>query len=171
MTAARRPPREPRPNAMAGRTVFVVLIALGLGLLILKYGFDDSSSGSSSGATTTTSSSTTVADASTTTTIDLTTTQVLVANGSGVSGAAARVSAGLKDKGYNVLPPTNAKQTGLPTSTVYYQPGYEAQAGQVAQSLGATTTAAMTSPPPVAALGEADVLVVVGKDLAGTPTG
>jgi hypothetical protein len=156
---------------MAGRTVFVVLVALGLGLLILKYGFDGSSGGSSSGATTSTSTSTSVAESTTSTSIDLSTTQVMVANGSGVSGSAARVTSLLQDKGYNVLPPTNAKQTGLETTTVYYQPGYEAQAGQVAQSLGATTTAAMPSPPPVADLGEADVLVVVGKDLASTPTG
>ena len=152
---------------MAGRTVFVVLVALGLGLLILKYGFDDSSGGTASGgATTTSSTSTTIETSTTTTTVNLANTQVLVANASGVSGAAGKITTQLKDKGYTTLPATNAKQTGVATTTVYYQPGYEAQAGQVAQSLGVTTTAAMPSPPPVASLGEADVLVVVGKDLA-----
>jgi len=151
---------------MAGRTVFVVLVALGLGLLILKYGFDDSGGTVSSGATTTTSTSTTVAASTTSTSVNLANTQVLVANASGVSGAAGRVTTQLKDKGYTTLPATNAKQTGLATTTVYYQPGYEAQAGQVAQSLGVTTPAAIPSPPPVASLGDADVVVVVGKDIA-----
>jgi hypothetical protein len=53
---------------------------------------------------------------------------------------------------------------------VYYQPGYRPRPVR-SPVLSATTTAAMPSPPPVADLGEADVLVVVGKDLAGTPTG
>src|SRR5262245_60182876 len=130
MTASRRPPREPRPSAMAGRTVFVVLVAVGVGLLILRFGFAESGGASVGGSTTTAASSTTVAGDTTTTTISFANTQVLVANGSGVGGAAGRVTDTLSNKGYSTLPATNATQSNQATSSVYYQPGYEAQAGK-----------------------------------------
>jgi hypothetical protein len=153
---------------MAGRGVFVVLLAGGIGLLVLKNGFADS------GGSTSPSSPTTTAATGTTTTAAGATTQpttvpanapytVLVANGSGIQGAAARVTNFLKTKQIQTLPPVDASQKNFAETVVYYTPGYQAQAQAVAQQLGGVQVAAMPNPPPVASLGGANVLVVVGK--------
>src|SRR5262245_61859466 len=127
----------PRPSsAMAGRTVFVVLVAVGLGLLVLKNAFDDN--GSSASTNTTVAESTTVAGDGTTTTvaaIDKQSFKVVVANASGVAGSAGKWTQGLSNLGYSVLPATNAAQSGQPTTAVYFLPGFDAQATMVATSI------------------------------------
>ena len=92
--------------------------------------------------------------------------KVLTANGTPTPGAAGRVRDLLKAQGYNVLAPLDAKATD--TSAVYFSPTFEREAGAVAQvlALPATSVQPLPNPPPVAQLREANVLVVVGPELA-----
>jgi hypothetical protein len=92
---------------------------------------------------------------------------VLVANGSNVSGAAGTTSTQLQAGGWKLLPPVNAS-SNVTASVVYYVAGYQPSAVVIAKSLGLTTTAVqpLTSSAPVGAVGSADVVVVVGPDVA-----
>jgi hypothetical protein len=92
---------------------------------------------------------------------------VLVANGAGVTGAAAAFTARLQAAGWTTLTPTNA--TIMVTSTrVYYVAGQESSAAAVASDLHLppTAVAPYTTAAPVSSIGTADVLVVLGPDLA-----
>jgi hypothetical protein len=94
---------------------------------------------------------------------------VLVANGSGVTGAAAAFSARLQSAGWSTLPPTNAT-VHVPTSHVYYLAGQQTAAAAVAVTLHLPTSAVApyTTAAPVSTIGTADVLVVVGPDIASS---
>lgn len=103
---------------------------------------------------------------------------VLVANGSRTDGVASLNSDELNRLGYTVGQPTNAidvatgQNTQVDQSTVYFAEGYQADATAVAEALGipATQVAAMPvapDAPPVADLGGANVLVVIGLDGLG----
>jgi hypothetical protein len=90
---------------------------------------------------------------------------VLVANGSGVRGAAQRVSDSLKAANYVTATPINAPGT-VDKSTVYFVAGYEAEARALAQRLQPTpAVAAMPNPAPVDLAG-AHVLLVLAADVA-----
>jgi hypothetical protein len=97
--------------------------------------------------------------------------RVAVANGSGVTGLAARIRTQLNSAGYNTAaPPLNA--SAVATTSVYYIPGYQADALAVATgqlSLPASTVKPMPTPTPVPAsqLFGVDVLVVAGADIGG----
>ncbi len=103
----------------------------------------------------------------------------MVANGSGVSGAAGAVTEMLVAVGYNPGAPTD---TNVPTSetaldTVYYittPESFEAQAQQVAADLGLPAESVLEMPAtlPVAPedLGLAAVLVVLGSSPGGLAT-
>ena len=95
--------------------------------------------------------------------------RVLVANGTTVAGAAGRTADQLQaDRGYNSLTPTNTTAgTSVESSSIYYAPGYELDARQIAQILNAApdAVAPMPADPPVGDLLEAHVLVVLGPDL------
>ncbi|MDQ4098366.1 MAG: LytR C-terminal domain-containing protein [Actinomycetota bacterium] len=54
------------------------------------------------------------------------------------------------------------------TSRIYFAPGYEAEALDVARLLGLGMSAVNRTPPPVPDPNGADVLVVIGQDLVGT---
>ena len=103
----------------------------------------------------------------TTTTIPPSRVPVLVANGSGVAGAAAAVRNELQPGGWDLLPPANATAR-VPSSTVYYVAGYEPQAKSIAASLQlpASAVAPYTTSAPISSIGAAQVLVVVGPDVA-----
>lgn len=95
---------------------------------------------------------------------------VLVANGSSVSGAAGRLSATIGEGGYSMAPPADAL-ADVDASTVYYAEGFEEAADAIAASLSPPpSVAALPDPPPVSAgdLGDADVVVVVAAELAGS---
>ncbi len=93
---------------------------------------------------------------------------VLVLNGVNVNkpiaGSAART---LGATGYTNSTPKDAATT-VPTSAVYFQPGYDADAAAVAAALGlpAGEVQPLPSPPPPAIgnAGDAPVIVVVGPD-------
>ena len=94
---------------------------------------------------------------------------VAVLNASGVTGAAAdRVAPKVETAGYRVGQVGDANDQNLATSVVMWRPGKQAVAQNVAKDLG------ITSAPPIDgvasdAIGDADVVVVVGKDTAVGP--
>ena len=92
--------------------------------------------------------------------------KVLSANGTKVQGAAAKVRDSLRGQGYNVLAPSDANPTDV--SAVYFAPTFEREAQALAQALELppTTVRALPNPPPVPDVRGANVLVVVGPELA-----
>jgi hypothetical protein len=98
--------------------------------------------------------------------------KVVVANASGIKGAAGKVSDLLKPPGYNVLSPTNASPNSK-ESSVYFAATFEREAAGVAQllQLPSTTLKAMPTPAPIADLRGAQVLVIVGTDMANRVVG
>ena len=99
---------------------------------------------------------------------------VVVANGSNVTGAAGSISTQLQAAGWQVLPAENAT-SNVTASVVYYVAGFQPSAAAIAKLLGVPTSGIqpLTSAAPVGAVGAADVVVVVGPDVAskiGTTT-
>jgi hypothetical protein len=92
---------------------------------------------------------------------------VLVANASGVTGAAAAVSARLAAAGWETLPPVDAS-TDVPTSFVYYLAGYRTEAITVAATLNLPigVVKPYTTAAPISSIGNAAVVVAAGPDLA-----
>ena len=91
---------------------------------------------------------------------------ILVANGSGVKGAASRVADTLKGSNYVTKQSVNTKKPAS-SSVVYYAPGYDADARAVAALLTpAPSVQPMPSVLPVADLSGANLLVVVAADIA-----
>jgi len=122
--------------------------------------------GSATGATSTTT--TRPAHATTTTTaVAPSKVPVLVANASGVTGAAASISAQLKPAGWDMLAPVDASAQ-VSTSHVYYVVGFKPEADAIASSLQlpATSVGPYTTAAPISSIGSAEVAVVVGPDLA-----
>jgi hypothetical protein len=110
----------------------------------------------------TTSSSTTTAPI----TIAPSTIKVLVANGTNTNGAASAVASFLSGKGFSTLTPVNAL-TVVKASQVYAVGGATAAAREVTDALGLPETSVQpaSQPVPVASVGAATVVVVVGPDL------
>lgn len=97
--------------------------------------------------------------------------KVIVANSSGVQGAAGQMTTALQGEQFVVAQPVNAEASvgKLTTTVVYYVPGYESAATMVADVLGGVQILPVPVPPPIegGSLGEAVVLVMLGTDLAG----
>jgi hypothetical protein len=111
----------------------------------------------------------TVPAATTTTTAPLrapATVRVLVANGTDVRGAASRVNQEVLAARYNALAPTDADPARV--SAVYFTAGFDREAAALAQLLALPPTAVQPLPatPPVRDMRDANVLVVVGAELA-----
>jgi hypothetical protein len=121
------------------------------------------------GTTTTAHGATTT----TTTTVPRSSVKVLVANGTAVPNQATNYSRYLSGQGWNTLPPADATTQALKTSTVYYAQGAQSSAETIASSLGlpATAVAPLTTSVPVSSTTGADVVVVIGADLAGKTPG
>ncbi|MEO6121414.1 MAG: LytR C-terminal domain-containing protein [Acidimicrobiales bacterium] len=92
--------------------------------------------------------------------------KVLTLNATDVRGAASRANDVVKKAGFNVLAPTDGTRGAV--TTVYFTPTYEAEAAAVAGALGVMTTSVQPVgvPPPIADLRGANVVVLVGADLA-----
>jgi hypothetical protein len=102
--------------------------------------------------------------------------KVLVANGTNTAGAASRVVPPLTSAGYNVLAPTDATKAAKAStraSVVYYTPTYDLDAKIIATHLTLQLSAVQPLPTtaPVANTQGANVIVVVGPDLAGASSG
>ncbi len=123
-----------------------------------------------------TSEPSSVATSSTTTTSTSTTTtatvvespvvlQVQVLNGSGVAGAAGRMTDKLSQAGYVVLSPANAPQR-YSSSAVYFAEGWQAKAEEILQAADIDEIDAPTAMPQQFASEEAAVIVLLGTDTA-----
>jgi len=90
---------------------------------------------------------------------------VLVLNGSGVAGAAGRLTGALQTDGYltgntPLAPADTARRTG---TVVYYRAGFVTEAAGVAGKVGpGTPTEALPEPPPAGTVPQAEVVVVLG---------
>ena len=117
----------------------------------------------------TTSSTTTSTSSATTTTTTVVespvTLQVQVLNGSGVAGAAGRMTDKLSEAGYVVLSPENAPQR-YSSSAVYYQEGWKDRAEEILQAADIEEIDAPTAMPQQFATEEAAVIVLLGTDTA-----
>ena len=91
--------------------------------------------------------------------------QVQVLNGSGVAGAAGRMTDKLSEAGYVVLSPANAPQR-YSTSAVYYQEGWQEQAEEILQAAEIDEIDAPTAMPQQFATEDAAVIVLLGTDTA-----
>jgi len=133
----------------------------------------------STSSTTTTSSTTSTTTTTTppTTTIPLVTegASVIVANAADVPGAAAETSNALGALGFVMGEPTNAAAWDemLDVTKIYARPEAAAVAESLSRVLGGVAVERMPTPAPILganeALGDAGVIVMLGKDLAGQP--
>ncbi len=167
---ARRPRRGeggiPLVRVVVVLALFVGATALALGSLHATSATTPPPAGA--GTTTTTAAS----HASTTTTSHPpSSVAVLVANATGVSGAAASITNQLQTGGWSMQPPVNASAR-VTVSHVYYLAGKEQEAAAVAAALHLPSSAVVpyTTAAPVSSIGTADIVVVVGPDLA-SPSG
>jgi hypothetical protein len=93
---------------------------------------------------------------------------VLVANASGVQGAAGAQSEAISQGGYQVLPADNAPEN-LDATQVFFVEGFEPEALVLAEQIGVAAPAEAVAPvpdPPPMELSGANVLVLLGPDLA-----
>ena len=181
--------RQPEPTANPARGAALVVVAVVIGLLLLREGLDTSeaitTNGGTSGQTSDGSDSSGNTDATDDGTDGTTTTTIavrppaevptIVLNGTSIGGVAGQYSESLASLGYTLTNPTGANDdsdTDVAETVVYFAPGFEAEAAAVAFSVGAPETAvtAMPATPPGPIAG-ASVVVVIGTDLASvTPT-
>ena len=176
---SRRRPTEPAANPARG--IVLVVVAVLIGLFLLRNGIDttvstsgptgsDGSGETTDGGTSTDSGT----DGGTSSTIGLRLpgqVPTIVLNGSGVAGAAKKYSTALLNKGYtNLTNPDGANATNpADTTSVLYTAGFEGEAAAVALAIGApsTSVAALGTTTPGTTSG-ASVIVVLGKDLGST---
>ena len=117
-------------------------------------------------STTTTSTSAPVTTTTTTTTIPSPVTlQVQVLNGSGVAGAAGRLTNKLAEAGYVVLPASNAPQR-YSTSAVYFQDGWQDRAEEILAATEIEEIDQVAAMPQVFVSEQAAVVVLIGRDTA-----
>jgi hypothetical protein len=181
---ARRRPAEPSVNPARGAALVVVAVVIGLFLLregldtseaVTSNPSDEAGDSSDSGDATDGSDE---GDGTTSTTLATRApgeVPTIVLNDSGIAGAAGTYSDVLAAAGYQLTNPdgANADAEGdAATTIVHFAPGFEAEAEAVAAAIGApdlAPTALPTTPPgPIAG---ASVVVVLGTDLATvTPT-
>jgi hypothetical protein len=166
----------------AGRGAIIIVLALIVGFVLLK-DLDDPDGGlttvSSQDTSDLPSVETTLPTLPTTTTLPAKApkdVKVLVVNGTTVAGAAARVAQPLKVAGYNVLravDATPAVKAATRSSAVFYvtkEFEREAKALQAALALPPSPITVVPTPPPAAEATTANVVILVGPDLARAGT-
>lgn len=183
-------PQRAAENPLAGaanlRGALLIAVAVIVGVVLLGKGFDagvvDSSGGDPSDEVATGDDSDDDEGSSgdgggdePTTTTPLTHTpaqvRVQVLNSTGPSGSAATATTTISAVGYVTLEPDNAADRNATATTVYAQPGYEADAAAIAGSLGITAAPLpMPAPPPAPAPIDANVVIVLGPDFGGAAT-
>jgi hypothetical protein len=158
-------------GAAALRGALLIAVAVALGLVLLAATDSPDPFTADPGPRQTTTTTTEPDDTTTTTTTpprDPAMVRVLVANGSGVQGAAGRVQGQLAERNYNVLAAVNARMSNLDATTVYFSEGSESEAAALAAGFEpAAAVEPMPEERPVTDDREVDVIVVVGRDLAG----
>ncbi|CAA9256994.1 MAG: hypothetical protein AVDCRST_MAG50-2658 [uncultured Acidimicrobiales bacterium] len=168
-----------------GRGILLLLLAVGIGVVLLAgtdqtapadrlvaaaadEGTSDGGGGEPRGTGTSTSTSTVPQAPPTVPTRPARDVKVLVANGTDVQGAGRNVTEVLRPPGYNLLSPVDATGAKVDATSVYFAPEYAPEAGAIAQALEVPPAAVKPLPAeaPVRALNDANVLVVVGSELA-----
>ena len=86
-------------------------------------------------------------------------------NGSGVAGAAGRLTAKLAEAGYTVLPAGNAPQR-YATSAVYFQEGWQDRAEEILAATEIDGIEQVSAMPQVFVSEQAAVVVLIGRDTA-----
>jgi hypothetical protein len=158
------------------RGILLILVAVLLGVVLLNATegsepFEAATSSDDGGGGDRGISPSTAATESTTTTAapvarDPAEVTVYVVNGSGVPGAAARLTETLRSENYVTTEPGNVET--VESSRIYYVAGYEADANAVATLLTPPPAVEeMPDPAPVDDLRGAQILVVMAADLAG----
>jgi uncharacterized membrane protein len=144
----------------------IILVAFIVGAAVLLAS-QHSSSPAQAGASSTTTVVTNSSSSVPTNTVPPSQVRVEVANGTTTPHLAANFSQQLTTQGWNTMQPTNAAHTN--TTTIYYQPGYQWAANQIATQIGAPTTAVtpLGNLAPVAGAMTDNVIVIIGLDLAG----
>ena len=119
-----------------------------------------------SAATSSTTTSTSTTTTTTTTVVESPAVlQVQVLNGSGVAGAAGRMTDKLSQAGYVVLSPANAPQR-YSSSAVYFADGWQDEAEEILQAAEIEEIDAPTAMPQQFASEDAAVIVLLGTDTA-----
>jgi hypothetical protein len=165
---------------VAVRAAAIVILAVALGVILLQVG-TRAPAGFSIGKIPVTTppvglSTTTVPGRTTTTQAKSTTTtaplvrsnvKVLVSNGSSVNGAASSYTTLLSHQGWGTLTAVTA-DARVATSSVYYAPGQQVAAADIASTLALAPAAvqALSAAVPVPGTAGADVVVLIGTDLA-----
>jgi|HubBroStandDraft_1064217.scaffolds.fasta_scaffold155622_1 hypothetical protein len=168
-------------RSVAVRAAVIVVVAVALGVVLLQVGTRAPAGFSIPkvpvttlplGLPTTTvhgGTSTTQAKSTTTTTAALvrSNVKVLVANGSLVSGVASSYTTLLAHQGWGTLTAVTATAR-VATSSVYYAPGQQVAAADIASTLALAPAAvqALSASVPVPGTAGADVVVLIGADLA-----
>ena len=151
----------PAVRAAIVLVAFVVVTVLVLGVI------HPTTSGIGASSPTVTTTTVPGHPTTTTTTVPPSHVPVLVANASGITGAATAVTTQLQTAGWDLQPPVNASAQ-VTKSSVYYVAGQQKSAEAVATSLQLPASAVVpyTTSAPVSSIGTAEVLVVVGPDVA-----
>jgi LytR cell envelope-related transcriptional attenuator len=154
----------------AARGAGLLVLAVVLGILLLRAGGGDPYSRSVSTGSAQVTTATSLPPTATTVTVPLRPAgdvKVLPANGTSTAGAATNTGNRLRDSGYNILAASNTAKAAT-ASNVFYVPGFEREARVVAQLLGLPDSAVqpLPNPSPVPDTREANLVVVVGPDLA-----
>lgn len=169
----RQPPQTPPAQGSPAKGVILVVVAVLIGFALLQ---DQDSSTAQVAVGADDDPAETVDDGDDAEVVESTTTtaaarppsevKVLVANGSEVNGAAGAQADALEALGYVTGNPANAEL--VPATVVYFTPGYQAEAEELATAIDAAAAAvtALPTPAPVADMQLSNVLVVVGPDLA-----
>lgn len=150
----------------------LIAIAVAVGAFVLQFGFDEPESTIAASADPEPTPTEAPVEAPTPTPPTgpaPSTVPVLVANSTGVPGLAGSTSELIGTTlGYTMLPATDSTGPQLDTTAIFAVAGAEADGQAIAVTLGLnpTVVAAMPAAPPVADLAGAQVLVVIGFDLA-----
>lgn len=153
------------------RGIVLVAVAAILGVILLNSGLDNEFSASAgagddgaAAATTTTTSTVALRPPSSLV--------VLVANGTRTAGAASAYTDALGNLGYSTLEPVTANST-FEGSIVYFAPGFRAEAERMAIEVGVPAVSVQPLPvtPPVEDLASANILLVIGPELASVEPG
>jgi hypothetical protein len=166
--------------------MILVAVAVVLGAILLikggGVGFDETSNDleieSGGEATEQVEQSTTTTEAAPATSVPASALKVVALNGAGINGYAGKAQQFLSVAGYTATTAITAAQQA-PTTTVYFAPGFQADAEAVAALFGLQPTSVQAMPTPGTGLAkdpaefpaDTNVAVVLGPDVESTVEG
>jgi hypothetical protein len=158
-----------RVGLIVGGAFTVIVIAVAI-VLLLSAGGDTPPKDNTLGNATPPPAATKPPPAPSASAVDRRATKIVVLNGTFQTGLAASVASKIEDKGFTILSkPTNADQQ-VATTTVSYASGHKPGALLVAKIVGVSADAVKPADAnaSVAAGPDADVVVIIGADVAST---